>query len=552
MKVNIEIKSLRRKKYAKKWTALEFKIESMIKFGIGSFKFDKMIFVDIKTSVILWCRDCGEYFEIIPEKHLTMEYGCRKCLLKKKIRNKLSEEEIRRRFKEIHGDKYGYEKVDFESREKQPIFCKICQEYNNQTIQAHLSGRGCKKCGEKSVGQQNKEKYSINTEEKFFKKAEEKYGHLDLFGYQFASFIDMDTPIKIWSNKYQVFFETTPKEHLRKIFKPDSNKIKKIRIPRKRRKHFLDFENFLKLVKEKFGNKFNYDKVIYIDENTPIEIWCNECQKFFWMKPILHFKSETGCRSCSNKIGHKKLELSSETIIERFNKVHGEGIYGYDRVHERKLGQSLVWIYCYTCQKYFQQSIHNHMQGKGCRTCGINNSKYTKEKFEKECNKVHGIGTFNYDHVIITDGLNSEVNIICNHCNREFKIIARSHRYGAGCPYCSISKGELKIKLFLEKYNIKYTFQKWFDDLRGKKERPLRFDFYLDNYNTCIEFQGVGHYEPIKFFGGEETFKNGKKNDKTKRNYCKKKNINLLEIKYTENIEEVLTNYLNNLFALGL
>ena len=45
----------------------------------------------------------------------------------------------------------------------------------------------------------------------------------------------------------------------------------------------------------------------------------------------------------------------------------------------------------------------------------------------------------------------------------------------------------------LEFLNIKYEEQKTFEGLKyiGK----LRFDFYLPDYNLCIEFQGKQHYE---------------------------------------------------------
>lgn len=34
----------------------------------------------------------------------------------------------------------------------------------------------------------------------------------------------------------------------------------------------------------------------------------------------------------------------------------------------------------------------------------------------------------------------------------------------------------------------------------------LPFDFYLPYYNTCIEYDGVQHFKPIDYFGGEKEF----------------------------------------------
>lgn len=80
-----------------------------------------------------------------------------------------------------------------------------------------------------------------------------------------------------------------------------------------------------------------------------------------------------------------------------------------------------------------------------------------------------------------------------------------------------------------------------FDGCRNKKQLP--FDFFLPDLNTVIEYQGKQHFEPIKYFGGDVQFEKRTINDNIKRNFCQDNNIPLLEIKYDENIEEVLVNH---------
>ena len=74
----------------------------------------------------------------------------------------------------------------------------------------------------------------------------------------------------------------------------------------------------------------------------------------------------------------------------------------------------------------------------------------------------------------------------------------------------------------------------------------MPFDFYLTDYNICIEYQGIQHYKPIEYFGGEETFKIQQEHDRRKKNYAQKHNINLLEIWYWDfkNIETILNSWL--------
>jgi hypothetical protein len=89
--------------------------------------------------------------------------------------------------------------------------------------------------------------------------------------------------------------------------------------------------------------------------------------------------------------------------------------------------------------------------------------------------------------------------------------------------------------------NIKFKPQKSFPDCKYKY--PLRFDFYLPEYNSCVEFNGLQHYEPIDFFGGDDGFKLSQIRDKIKKEYCDNNNIPLIIIRYDE---DDIINSLNN------
>ena len=89
----------------------------------------------------------------------------------------------------------------------------------------------------------------------------------------------------------------------------------------------------------------------------------------------------------------------------------------------------------------------------------------------------------------------------------------------------------------LNKYSIKFIPQHKFDDCKNKNVLP--FDFYLPDYNTCIEFNGIQHYKAIEYFGGEKRFKEQNKTDLIKKEYCKNKKIKLIIIKYNEKIDKI-------------
>ena len=78
--------------------------------------------------------------------------------------------------------------------------------------------------------------------------------------------------------------------------------------------------------------------------------------------------------------------------------------------------------------------------------------------------------------------------------------------------------------------------------MRGVNNGKLSYDFYLNDYNTCIEYNGEQHYRPVNIFGGEKRFKKQLLHDNLKRQYCEINNINLIIVPYweKENIENFL------------
>ena len=105
------------------------------------------------------------------------------------------------------------------------------------------------------------------------------------------------------------------------------------------------------------------------------------------------------------------------------------------------------------------------------------------------------------------------------------------------------SNGIKQIMSFLNYRNIIFTTEKRFKECKNKKTLP--FDIYIENLNLCIEYDGRQHFESIEHWGGIKSLQKTKENDKIKNKYCKKRGINLIRIKYNEDIIKVLTKYIN-------
>ena len=172
----------------------------------------------------------------------------------------------------------------------------------------------------------------------------------------------------------------------------------------------------------------------------------------------------------------------------------------------------------------------------GCKKCAIN--AMTTDEFIDKAKEIHGD---KYDYSLVNYiGIDYTVNIICKK-HGEFIQIAYHHLKGSGCPICKESKGERLVAKILDFYNIKYIRQKSFSDLKDK--RLLYFDFYLPEYNYCIEYDGEQHYKVSRFFKDkEEAYKlliDNQRRDKIKNEYCISNNIPLLRLTYKDSDADV-------------
>ena len=130
-------------------------------------------------------------------------------------------------------------------------------------------------------------------------------------------------------------------------------------------------------------------------------------------------------------------------------------------------------------------------------------------------------------------------------CGRETFVTVNDLKSGntTSCGCQKFSHGELYIMSLLEDYNIGYIPQYTFDDCKNKLKLP--FDFYLPDYNLCIEYDGKQHYEPVNLFGGMDGFIKRQKNDNIKNQYCLLHDIGLVRIPYTYSKEEIKERILN-------
>jgi len=221
-------------------------------------------------------------------------------------------------------------------------------------------------------------------------------------------------------------------------------------------------------------------------------------------------------------------------------------------------------ILCFECKNIYNIRYNNFKEGHRCFNCSHKNiwEQHRTRNINENNNLKICFPEISSEWDYKNNDKNPEqyspyssfhVNWICNSCGRGFNSsITNRTRFGNGCKHCNSSKGENKINKFLTDNNISFKIQFYFENGYRFTNKPLYFDFYLPDYNLCIEYQGEQHYKPIDFAGnGEEwanaEFQKNEKRDKIKRKYCKDNDVKLLEISYLElnNIEKILNNQLN-------
>lgn len=98
------------------------------------------------------------------------------------------------------------------------------------------------------------------------------------------------------------------------------------------------------------------------------------------------------------------------------------------------------------------------------------------------------------------------------------------------------------IRRFLIENDLDFVRQKQFDECVADNGFMLKFDFWLESKNMCIEYDGEYHFYPIGYFGGKKKFHDVCRRDSIKNQFCQRSNIQLLRIPFydRDNIENIL------------
>ena len=192
---------------------------------------------------------------------------------------------------------------------------------------------------------------------------------------------------------------------------------------------------------------------------------------------------------------------------------------------------------CPFYSKEFESSIRNIVAGTA-RSCGCYNKILCQAKGYNNRKDIRG-QKFNRLTAIEPTERRRERTIVwkckceCgNECYVPTSELISGHTKSCGCLR---SYGEEKIANILTSNSIDFIREANFPTLINKETgQRLRFDFLLPQYDIIIECNGLQHYRPINFFGGEEGYNKRRYLDDIKRQWAISNNYKVLEIKYKE------------------
>lgn len=410
-----------------------------------------------------------------------------------------------------------------------------------------------------------KENYIKRTQSKrpeiFQKRLKEKYG--DFYDFSKSIYIDSQTPITVICPKHGEF-----KCSMYTVSCPECQKEKNKHCLLNKHNNKFNTETLKQTLKNIYGDKFLLDKVEYHGDydNARIILICSKHHIEIERKVISVLKGNCKCNICEkekNTERREKIKIKKREELQQIRAIkkqqkeqeakmnHEKNIRQKEEKNKKKIEdfknsiERVVKMYegvlsfntedfkTYTnrvevnCIKHGKQyvSLNELLKGEGCDKCR------SEKHFIEKATKIHG-GKYNYSKVKYKDR-DTKVCIICPK-HGEFWTTPHLHIIGCDCPKCvKQSKMEKLTENFLRDANIDFIKEHSFNWLKNKNN--LRLDFYLPKYNIAIECQGVQHFKPIDYFGGDKFFEYQHYLDTMKKKLCDEHNISIKYIIYNKN-----------------
>ncbi len=309
----------------------------------------------------------------------------------------------------------------------------------------------------------------------------------------------------------------------------------------------LTNDEFISRCKKIHGNKFDYSETNYTGDNQKVKIKC-PIHGYFSQLARNHLNTY-GCQLCSNKQLSLAKSNNLQDFLNKAKSIHGDE-YDYSKSVYISAKTKIIVI-CKTHGE-FLVTPDNHTHGSKCKKCSdkINNDnqiRLSKEEVLLRCKKVHG-DRYTYTNMDEYKNTKQKMEIICKEHGPFYQNMNNHLFQRKGCSLCvKYSNAEIYIKRKLIESGLKFTHNKTFDDcVNDTTKRKLKFDFFIEDFKLIIEYDGIHHFKNIDYWKTHSAEK-VQRRDEIKNSYCKLNNINIIRIKYDENLIDVVDQILSSL-----
>lgn len=333
--------------------------------------------------------------------------------------------------------------------------------------------------------------------EAFLQKAHEV--HKDRYNYEKVKYVNNSTKVTI-----------TCAEHGDFQIRPVCHTSRKQGCAECGRNSRVDTEVCLSRLQAVFGERYQYDKVVYKDAETHIRVVC-ETHGEFSRTPQYLIMQGLGCPKCGEEgngipwsSGEKKERMCKDNFLALAREIHGDK-YNYEKT-EYKLALEKVTITCST-HGDFQQTPSMHISGKhGCHQCAGTSLMTTQSFIEKALQKNPG-KPYDYSPVDYK-GIEVPITIICK-SHGPFQVKPAKHlSRGDGCHKCHGDYSRQSIA-WLEYVSKTDNIEIQHAENGGEKDLVLngkryQVDGFCEATNTVFQYQGDMHHGNPKKYKAED------------------------------------------------
>ena len=265
----------------------------------GKYDYSQSVYRGWDNFIEIRCPEHG-VFKQKAGCHIKGSEGCPECLkTKRSVTNALTTEQFIARARKVHGNKYGYDKVEYKDTFTEVIItCPIHGDFKQKPYN-HIAGHECYWCSRES--QANKMTIS---QEDFIRRANEV--HHGYYDYSKTNFRNTTGIITITCPKHGDFTQLAH-THLAGHGCPECGKETWLEQVTKSKR------DFIQQARDMHGNRYDYSLVDYVNSSTKVKIICKK-HGVFEMTPNGHLHWQ-GCPVCCISYGEKR--------IMRFLERHG-------------------------------------------------------------------------------------------------------------------------------------------------------------------------------------------------------------------------------------